>query len=203
MGSRNAAWFQSCAASTSTGNPNAAAPHQSQSAPSTSTGNLNVTAVLLPSAAVSTLTGNLNVPPALHHHHRPALSTSTGSLSAARALHPLDIIQLVALATPSQLALASSQSHRLPTPRFRQLHQQPCQPSQPRSSEPAWSPPSCKGSLSSRNGPNLLASPGSPLVWQSVYRNVAPSSLECVFRSSCKFISNEKQDSSSMFLCMS
>jgi hypothetical protein len=77
--------------------------------------------------------------------------------------------QPVALATPSQLVLATFQSHLPPTPRFRQLHQQPCQPSQPRSSEPAWSPPSCKGRLSSsRKGINLLASPGSPLVWQSV-----------------------------------
>jgi len=166
-GSRNAPWSQSSALSTLTGNPSAAAPHQCQFAPSMLTGSPNATAAPLQWAAPSTLMGNPNVPPAALHH-QPAPSTSMGSRNAAARTLQQDTTPLVALATPSQLALDTSQSHPPPTHRFRQLHQQPCQPSQPRSSELAWSPPFCKGRYSSRKGPNLLASPGSPLVWQSV-----------------------------------
>ena len=145
-GSRNAPWFQLCAISTPTGNPSAAAPHLCQSAPSTSTGSLNATAPPLPSGAPSTLMGNPNVPSPAALHHQPAPSTSTGSRNAPARMPQLATTQPeLALAMPSQLALDTSPSHPPPTPRFRQLHQQPCPPSQPRSSEPAWSPPSCKG----------------------------------------------------------
>lgn len=125
MGSRNAAWSQLSAPSTSMGNPNAAAPHRSQSALSMSTGSLNATAAPL-------------------HQHAPSMLTGSPNAAPPPLLQP-DTLQP---ATPPQLALVLSQHHR-PTLQLRQLHRLACQPSRPLSSVLLVSlPPYCKRRIS-------------------------------------------------------
>ena len=106
MASLSAAWSQSCAPSTSTGNLSAAALLQSQSAPSTSTGSPSVTLAAPPLSrfALNTLTDSHNAAaptsPRLVTTRLPlAVATTPLALVLSRTRHPLmhQLQQLVPL----------------------------------------------------------------------------------------------------------